>query len=120
MDDTNSMTDTMAKWIWLDPARHPDVQETYATTFCDRSGYTFCVAEFQKTFVLEENAVSPECDVPANDDVPKKGTGALETGTLENSMLSGQDKCGVTTDVIALEGIMSAKLTVSADTRYRL
>ncbi len=61
--------ETQAKWIWLDPAKHPAV--TYPTIFCDKTKYTFCVAEFQKEFVLEEE-------------------------------------------------IPSAKLTVSADTRYRL
>lgn len=39
-------------WIWLDPARYPDAQETVINGWCDKQPHHYAVAEFQRRYTF--------------------------------------------------------------------
>ncbi len=41
--------------IWLSKEKYPHEQTSFQTTFCDKSDYRFCIAEFKKYFTFEKN-----------------------------------------------------------------
>lgn len=41
--------------IWLNKEQYPHEQTSFQTTFCDKSNYKFCIAEFKKDFTFEKN-----------------------------------------------------------------
>ncbi len=46
--------------IWLSSSVYPSLQETYATIFSSRDGYSFCTAEFRRSYSFAENVKSAE------------------------------------------------------------
>jgi len=51
------------KWIWLDRSIYPQYQNTYYTTFADKTGFNFCVAEFKNKYKLAKKAVTANIEV---------------------------------------------------------
>ncbi len=50
-------------WIWLDPGRYPDLQQTNHTVFDQHLTVRYCIAEFRKSYTLSGRPESLEITV---------------------------------------------------------
>lgn len=54
------------KFIWLDDETHREYQNTYYTTFCDKQGFSFAMAEFKKSHKFENKIKSAHFNIFAD------------------------------------------------------
>ena len=50
-----SEIDSRAKWLWLDPEKHPQFINTQSTFFENDDSFAFCVTEFERVYSLPED-----------------------------------------------------------------